>query len=64
MFKQVHQFKILVVRPRIYYDGDHSDFVDTTDRMSGEEGVFNMQLTHLDRFSVDPYAIGSNWAKK
>ena len=50
---------------RIYYDGDHSDFVDTTDRMSGEEGVFNMQLdtSGLDS-GVDPYAIGSNWAKE
>ena len=62
MFKQVHQF-VPCRTKRIYYDGDHSDFVDTTDRSAGEEGVFNAQLdtSGLDS-GVDPYAIG-NWAR-
>ena len=48
---------------RIFYDGKHSDFIDTYDRLlSTSEGTFNMALdvTGVDA-SVNKYGIGSNW---
>ena len=48
---------------RIFYDGKHSDFVDTYDRLlSTSEGTFNMALdvTGVDA-NVNKYGIGSNW---
>ena len=48
---------------RIFYDGKHSDFVDTYDRLlSTSEGTFDMALdvTGVDA-SVNKYGIGSNW---
>ena len=48
---------------RIFYDGKHSDFVDTYDRLlSTSEGTFEMALdvTGLDA-DVNKYGIGSNW---
>jgi hypothetical protein len=38
---------------RVYYEGKHSDFVDTDDIVLGTEGVFDMSASKSDR--------GSNW---
>ena len=48
---------------RIFYDGKHSDFVDTYDRLlSTSEGTFEMALdvNGVDA-GVNKYGIGSNW---
>ena len=49
---------------RIYYDGNHSDFVDVNDRFSGTEGVYKMILDDgangLDD-GISAYSIGANW---
>jgi hypothetical protein len=53
---------------RIYYDGNHSDFVDTHDRFSGTEGVYKMELDDdsvngLD-YGISAYSIGKDWAEQ
>ncbi len=42
----------------IYYDGNHSDFVDQNDKFSGTEGVYKMTLES----GMSAYSIGSEWA--
>ena len=38
---------------RVYYEGKHSDFIDTNDIVNGTEGIFDMSAGKSDR--------GSNW---
>ena len=42
----------------IYYDGNHSDFIDLNDKFSGAEGVYNMAI------DANAYTIGADWAQQ